>query len=133
MPLFAILTDDKSSIREIRDFPADTVFKPGYAFPVTVEAQPSFNQDTQMLQRVAAMPVNGIVVVSWNVVSRPQEELDAKTRLDSFKQLFQDGRAIESNWATATNAQKLELGRINFRILWMARTSLAELIKPEAS
>lgn len=55
------------------------------------------------------------------------------SKLDAFKQLFQDGREIERNWATATNAQKLELARINFRILWLARTSLAELVKPEAS
>ena len=56
-----------------------------------------------------------------------------RNKLDAFKQLFADGREIERNWATATNAQKLELARINFRILWLARTSLAELIKPEAS
>lgn len=133
MPLYAILTDDKTAIREIRDLPADTVFKPGFAFPVTVDAKPVFDPDIQMLQRNVAMPVNDVVVISWTVVSRPQDELDARTRMAAFKQLFQDGRAIESNWASATNAQKLELGRINFRILWLARTSLAESVKPEAS
>lgn len=56
-----------------------------------------------------------------------------RTKLDAFKQLFADGREIDRNWSSATNAQKLELSRINFRILWLARTSLAELVKPEAS
>jgi len=56
-----------------------------------------------------------------------------ENKLTAFKQLFQDGRAIESNWASATNAQKLELARITFRILWLARTSLAESVRPEAS
>lgn len=64
---------------------------------------------------------------------KTSEQTAERSRINAFKQLFQDGRAIESNWATATNAQKFELGRINFRILWLARTTLAELIKPEAS
>lgn len=72
-------------------------------------------------------------VAAINEAVNATAETDERNRLTAFKQLFQDGRAIESNWASATNAQKLELGRINFRILWLARTSLAELIKPEAS
>ena len=58
---------------------------------------------------------------------------DDRNRLTAFKQLFQDGRAIDQNWASATAAQKAELARICFRILWGARTSMAELVKPEAS
>lgn len=72
-------------------------------------------------------------VAAINESVKANAETDERNRLTAFRQLFQDGRAIESNWATATNAQKLELGRINFRILWLARTSLAELVKPEAS
>jgi hypothetical protein len=70
---------------------------------------------------------------AWELLQSTTKETGERTRMDAFKQLLQDGRAIDQNWAGATNAQKLELGRINFRILWLARTSLAELVKPEAS
>lgn len=76
---------------------------------------------------------NGAAVQSIIDAQRSTERAAERNKLDAFKQLFQDGRAIESNWSGATNAQKLELARINFRILWLARTSLAELVKPEAS
>ncbi len=72
-------------------------------------------------------------VAAIQATAEAASRTDERNRITAFKQLFQDGRAIESNWAAATNAQKLELGRINFRILWLARTSLAELIKPDAS
>lgn len=76
---------------------------------------------------------NRALVQSIIDAQRSTEQTAERNKMDAFKQLFQDGRAIESNWATATNAQKLELGRINFRILWLARTSLVELVKPEVS
>lgn len=72
-------------------------------------------------------------VAAINEAAKATAETDERNRLTVFKQLFQDGREIERNWSSATNAQKLELGRINFRILWLARTSLAEFVKPEAS
>lgn len=72
-------------------------------------------------------------VAAINEAAKATEETDERNRLTAFKQLLQDGRAIDQNWASATNAQKIELGRISFRILWMARTSLAELVKPEAA
>jgi hypothetical protein len=56
-----------------------------------------------------------------------------RNRLSAFKQLFQDGRAIDQNWASATAAQKAELARICFRILWGARSSLVEIVKPDES
>lgn len=56
-----------------------------------------------------------------------------QNRLTAFKQLFQDGRVIHQNWATATAGQKAELARICFGILWGARSSLAEIIKPDES
>jgi hypothetical protein len=64
---------------------------------------------------------------------RTTEATAERNKLDAFRQLFQEGRSIDQNWATATNAQKLELGRLAFRILWLARSSLAEIIKPDAS
>lgn len=56
-----------------------------------------------------------------------------RNRIAAFKQLFQDGRAIDQNWASATAGQRAELARICFRILWGARSSLAEIIKPDES
>jgi len=80
MPYFAILTDDKTAVREIRDFPESTVFKPGLVFPVVFEDRPEFNLDTETLERVVSMPDKGVVKVSWNVVSLPQKELDEKAK-----------------------------------------------------
>lgn len=70
---------------------------------------------------------------SWELLQSTTKETSERTRMDAFKQLFQDGRAIDQNWAGATAAQKAELARICFRILWLARTSLADVVKPEAA
>lgn len=72
-------------------------------------------------------------VASIQAAAEAASQTDERNRLTAFKQLFQDGRAIDQNWASATAAQKAELARICFRILWGARTSLAELVKPEES
>lgn len=105
MPLYAILTDDKTAIREIRDFPEGTVFKPGFAFPVTVEDKPAFDQDTQTLERNVAMPNKGTVVISWTVVSLPQEQLDAKAKQAEVEGYFASLKTLREK---ITNAGKLE-------------------------
>ena len=72
-------------------------------------------------------------VANLTAAAEASVKTDERNRMIAFKQLFQDGRAIDQNWASATAAQKSELARICFRILWGARTSLADLVKPEAS
>ncbi len=72
-------------------------------------------------------------VAAINAAAEAAAGAAERNKMDAFKQLFQDGRAIDQSWGSATAAQKVELARITFRILWLARTSLADSIKPEAS
>lgn len=47
--------------------------------PVTINAQPAFNPDTQKLQKVVTVaPDKSSVTVTWNVVALSQAELDEK-------------------------------------------------------
>ena len=64
MALFAILSDDKLSIREIRDFPQDTVFKSGYAFPVAVDPQPFIRPKDELHRAIRRATKQGVVTVS---------------------------------------------------------------------
>lgn len=105
MPLFAILTDDKTAIREIRDFPEGTVFKPGVAFPVTVDPRPDYNPDAQELERVVSMPNKGVVTVSWRVRSLPQEVLDFKAKQVEVDGYYAD---LETLLAKIESAGKLD-------------------------
>jgi hypothetical protein len=105
--------------------------------------------DRRRIEDAEAIPANWIEVTEQEYTRRIEThyqtvsyltaaaEATAQTadrnRLTAFKQLFQDGRVIDQNWASATAAQKAELSRICFRILWVARTSLAELVKPDES
>lgn len=117
MPLFAILSDDKLSVREIRDFPDGTVFKPGFAFPVEIGDKPQFDHLTSELERVVSLPVDGVVKVSFAVRDLSAEKKDNIAKIDALKRLFDDCDATDNDWANATNAQKFDLARKTFKIL----------------
>jgi hypothetical protein len=117
MPIFAILSDDGLSIREIRNFDEGTVFKPGKAFPVTYAEKPVFDPTLSSLVEVWNLPVKGTVTVTWDVVDLPQLVKDNNAKLDALKRLFDEAEVIDDAWATATNAQKFDLARNTFKIL----------------
>lgn len=131
MALFAILSDDKLSIREIRDFPDGTVFKPGGAFPVEIGEKPQFDPATSELERVVSLPVDGVVKISFVVRDLSVEAKGNIAKLDALKRLFDDCEAIDDNWATATNAQKFELAQKTFRILRKQRRQILDQYRPE--
>ncbi len=131
MALFAILSDDKLSIREIRDFPEGTAFKPGFAFPVEIGEEPQFDPSTSELERVVSLPDKGVVKISFVVRDLSVEAKANIAKLDALKRLFDDCEAIDDNWATATNAQKFDLAQKTFRILSKQRRQILDQYRPE--
>lgn len=95
MALFAILSDDKLSIREIRDFPQDTVFKSGYAFPVAVDPQPLYDPKTSYIEQSVALPNKGVVTVSWIVKDLAIDVKESIAKQDALSATFDQLQAIE--------------------------------------
>lgn len=52
-------------------------------------------------------------------------------KLDAIKRLFDDGQVIDDAWASATNPQKFDLGRIAFKILNKQRKAILDQYRPE--
>jgi len=52
-------------------------------------------------------------------------------KLDALRRLFDDGDAIDDAWATATNAQKFDIGRIAYKIQRRNKRKILEDYKPE--
>jgi hypothetical protein len=130
MALFALLSDDKLSVKEVRDFPQDTVFKPGYAFPVVIAQQPAFDPALSYLERSVGMPVGGVVTISWVVTYIPQLTKDNNAKIKALKDLFDAGDAIEAIWGTATNQQQKDLGRIGFQLVRKMKQALLDIYRP---
>jgi len=59
------------------------------------------------------------------------EKASEHSKLDALKRLFDDGDAIDDAWATATNAQKFDLGRIAYKILRRQRRQILDQYRPE--
>jgi hypothetical protein len=130
MPLFALLTDDKLAIKEIRDFPVGTVFKPGYAFPVVFGQQPVFDPALSYLAQQVSMPVNGIVNVTYVVTDLPQSTKDGNAKIKNLKDLFDAGDLLDAKWATATNQEQKDLGRIAFQLVRKMKQALLDIYRP---
>jgi hypothetical protein len=130
MALFALLTDDKLAIKEIRDFPVGTVFKPGYAFPVVFGQQPVFDPALSYLVQQVSMPVNGIVNVTYVVTDLPQLTKDNNAKIKALKDLFDAGDAIELIYPSATNQQQKDLGRIAFQLVRKMKQALLDIYRP---
>lgn len=95
MPLYAILSDDKTRIREIRDFPPGTVFKSGFAFPVSVEPAPDYDPKTSYIEQVPSLPVKGVVTISWAIRELDQSVKDAIVKSDQLNSTFDQLQAIK--------------------------------------
>ncbi len=131
MATFAILSDDKLSIKEVREFPEGTVFKPGYAFPVEFGEKPQFDPTLSYLELQFFMPDKGVVKAVYAVTDLPQLTKDNNAKIDALKRLFDDCEAIDDVWANATNAQKFDLAQKTFRILRRQKRAILDQYRPE--
>lgn len=95
MPLFAILSDDKLSVREIKDIPDGTQFKLGYVFPVVVDPMPAFDPKVSFVTQVPQLPVKDVVHVAWVIQDLPPEKAAAIVESDALSTTFDQLQAIK--------------------------------------
>jgi hypothetical protein len=106
------------------------VFKPGYAFPVVFGQQPVFDPALSYLVQQVSMPVNGIVSVTYVVTGLPQLTKDNNAKIKNLKDLFDAGDLLDAKWATATNQEQKDLGRIAFQLVRKMKQALLDIYRP---
>lgn len=131
MPLFAIMSDDGQSVREIRNFVDVPTFKPGKVFPVVYAPQPVFDPTLSSIVEVWNLPVNGTVTVSWNVVDLSQGTKDSNAKVKKLRDLYNLADPLEAKRAAgnATASELRSLGEIAWQITDLMRKQFIETLK----
>ena len=104
--LYAILTADLLSVREVRDMIVSFDAKEERVRPVVITAQPAFDPATQKVEHTGWI-INGAEVnPEWTVVALTVSELDEKGDSDESDLLLAAYQTFKDNNATQAQVQR---------------------------
>ena len=106
MPLFAILTADKTRVDRVEEHDSKTVFKPGFVFPAVLPERPIFDPKTQSISLTWPLPDKGTVTGVWMINALDQTTKDDITERDTAATAKTQLKAALNNWGTLNASQK---------------------------
>jgi hypothetical protein len=83
--------------------------------------------DIEMAQRQATF---GAEYQLYITTTSAAKETTNNAKIKSLKDLFDAGDVIEAKWATASNQEQKDLGRIGFQLVRKMRQALLDIYRP---